>query len=516
MDTQPNTHFEFLLTTLDNLNDAILVVDHAGTVLYTNHGFDRLFKPLVGDIVEWTFAKMSSDFNAYTLNGQLLPPEQWPFTKILKGEKVFQEQLKIKHNTDKNISLFIQVSGGPVKYAGEGQTYAIISVSDITAQQKNLRMLRESEEKLSLFIEHAPAALAMFDREMRYIAASKRWLEDNKVTLKEIIGAVHYDVVPDIPEEWKKIHQRGLKGECIRNDDDKFLRQDGSVQFLKWEVIPWFNAEKEIGGIILATEDITARKVDEEKVREAYTKYKTLFNSFPMGITVSDYNGRIIETNAIAEELLGMTEEEQMGRQIDGGEWQIVRTDGTPMPPEEYASVRAITEQRMVENVEMGILKPNHGISWINVTAAPIPLEKYGVLVTYSDISERKQSERRLIESEKRFSNIFHNSPVPIAITRLADGEIILVNPAVTKFFGYSKEELIGSTTLELEFWEDTNKRREFIEKLKTQNSVTDMETSVILKSGETRHVSMWGELIEYYEEECILLEIIDITEMKI
>lgn len=118
MDIHPNSHLEFLLTTLDNLNDAILVVDHSGRVLYTNHGFDRLFKPLVGDIVEWTFDKMSSDFNAYNLDGKLLPPDQWPFARILKGEKIFQEQLKIKHNSDNNLSLFIQISGGPVKYAG--------------------------------------------------------------------------------------------------------------------------------------------------------------------------------------------------------------------------------------------------------------------------------------------------------------------------------------------------------------------------------------------------------------
>ena len=516
MDIHPNTHLEFLLTTLDNLNDAILVVDHSGTVLYTNQGFDRLFKPLVGDIVEWTFDKMSSDFNAYTLNGQLLPPEQWPFTKILKGEKVFQEQLKINHNTDKNISLYIQVSGGPVRYTGEEQSYAIISVSDITAQQKSFRRLQESEEKLRLFIEHAPAALAMFDREMRYIAASKRWLEDNKVSMKEIIGAVHYDVVPDIPEEWKKIHHRGLNGESLKNDDDKFVREDGSIQYLKWEVIPWFNAEKEVGGIILVTEDITTRKTDEKEARVALTKYKTLFDNFPIGITVSDNNGRIIETNAVAEELLGISEEEQRKRHIDGGEWQVVRPDGTPMLAEEYASVRAITEQRKVENVEMGILKPDDSITWINVTAAPIPLEEYGVVAVYSDISERKQYEKRLFESEKRFSNIFYNSPVPIAITRLADGEIIMVNPAVTRFFGFTREDLIGSTTLEMKFWQNTETRRDFIENIQNQHSVNETETSVILKSGEQRHVLMWGELIEYYGEECILLEIIDITEKKI
>ena len=465
MDTQPNTHLEFLLTTLDNLNDAILVVDHAGTVLYTNQGFDRLFKPLVGDIVEWTLAKMSSDFNAYTLNGQLLPPDQWPFTKILKGEKVFQEQLMIKHNTDKNITLFIQVSGGPVKYAGEGQTYAIISVSDITAQQKNLRMLRESEEKLSLFIQHAPAALAMFDREMRYIAASKRWLEDNKVSLKEIIGAVHYDVVPDIPEEWKKIHRRGLNGESLKNDDDKFVRQDGSIQYLKWEVIPWFNAEKEIGGVILITEDITARKQNEEEVRIAFTKYKTLFDSIPVGISISDSKGKIIETNSIAEELLGISEEEHKKRKINDRNWQIFRADGTIMPAEEYASVRAINSGKKVENVEMGILKPDHSITWVNVTSAPFTLDDHGVIVAFNDTTARKETEKKLIESEKRFATIFHNSPIPIAIIRLKDGEIILTNPSVTNLLGYTHEELIGNSTLTMGIWANTDDRREFIEK---------------------------------------------------
>ncbi|HPD87172.1 MAG TPA: PAS domain S-box protein, partial [Proteiniphilum sp.] len=386
MDTHTNTHLEFLLTTLDNLNDAILVVDQAGKVLYTNHGFDRLFKPLVGNIVEWTFDKMVAEFDAYDLNDQYLPPTKWPFAKIMKGEKVFQEKFKIILKSNNNSSVFIQISGGPVKYPGAEQTYSIISASDITAQQKSLRQLRESEQKLSLFIEHAPAALAMFDRDMRYIAASRRWLDDYRIAGTNIIGACHYEIITDISEEWKTIHRRGLKGEYIKNDDDRFVREDGSVQYVKWEMRPWFNDEHEIGGIIIMSEEIT----------------------------------------------------------------------------------------------------------------------------------ERKLNERRLIESEKRFANIFYDSPLPIAITRLSDGEIILVNPSVTKFFEYTQEELIGNTTLEMFFWEDAAQRQEFTEKIRSHKSVTDMETSTTLKSGERRHVLMWGKLIDYYGEECVLLEIIDITEKKI
>jgi PAS domain S-box-containing protein len=356
----------------------------------------------------------------------------------------------------------------------------------------------------------------MFDREMRYISASRRWLQDYNISANEIIGAVHYEIFPEISEEWKMIHQRGLNGECIRNDEDKFIREDGSLQHLRWEVRPWFNAEKEVGGIIITTEDITARKQNEEEVRVAFTKYKTLFDNLPIGISISDSHGRVIETNSVAEELLGISGDEHKNRTINDRNWQIFRANGTLMPTEEYASVRAFNSGKKVENVEMGVLKPDHNITWVNVTAAPFTLDDHGVIVAFNDITARKKTEKRLIESEKRFATIFHDSPIPIAIIRLKDGEIILTNPSVTKFLGYTHEELIGNTTLTMGIWANTDDRREFIEKIQSHSRVYDMEAVLCLKSGEKRHALMWGELIEYYGEECILLEIIDIHEKKI
>jgi len=529
MDIASTPQLELLLTTLDNLNDAILVVNQEGKVIYTNHGFTELFKPLVGDIVEWTFEKMGTEFDVYDLDGLFLPPTQWPFVRIMKGEKVFHEKFKVILKSNNKTSLFIQISGGPVMQANDLQTFYIISVCNITPQETNYLLLQEkeqrrraekklieSEEKLSLFIQHAPAALAMFDRDMRYIAASRRWLDDNKVSLKEIIGAIHYDIVPDISEEWKEIHKRGLNGESDKNDDDKFLRPDGSVLFLKWEVRPWFNAEKEVGGIIIITEDITARKLNEEKIEVALIKYKTLFDNLPIGISISDNNGKIIEANSVAEDLLGITEEEHKKRSIDDSDWQILRNDGTPMPTEEYASVRAIKAGKKVENMEMGILKPDRSVTWVNVVAAPFPIIDHGVIVAFNDITARKETEKQLIESEKRFANIFYDSPVPIAITRMDDGVIVLVNPSMTKFLGYAQQEMIGNTALALGIWRDANDRKKFIEKIQTQHRAYDMEAALCLKSGKKRHVMMWGGRIEYYGEECILIEIIDIHEKKI
>ena len=120
--------------------------------------------------------------------------------------------------------------------------------------------LRESNEILQLFIHHAPAALAMFDEEMRYIAASNRWMADYQLSDRDLTGRSHYEIFPEISKEIKDVHRRALAGEIINSDEDRFERTDGSIQWLAWEVRPWYTAGQEVGGVIIFSEDITKRK----------------------------------------------------------------------------------------------------------------------------------------------------------------------------------------------------------------------------------------------------------------
>jgi PAS domain S-box-containing protein len=132
--------------------------------------------------------------------------------------------------------------------------------------QAMLDDLQAGEERLRLFIEHAPAALVMLDRDMRYLAVSKRWLTDFHIR-GDILGRIHYEVFPEIPAAWREGHQRCLEGAAESFAADRLVRADGTSIWLKREVRPWRDNRGQIGGLVVAWEDITASKQAEERQR---------------------------------------------------------------------------------------------------------------------------------------------------------------------------------------------------------------------------------------------------------
>jgi PAS domain S-box-containing protein len=124
-----------------------------------------------------------------------------------------------------------------------------------------LRASRESaanQALLASFIADAPAALAMFDRDMRYLHVSPRWRAEYKLGDRPLVGESHYDVFPEISEAWRDLHRRCLAGESFSHARDRFVRGDGRVQYLSWEIRPWRDASGDIGGVMMCTRDLTA------------------------------------------------------------------------------------------------------------------------------------------------------------------------------------------------------------------------------------------------------------------
>ncbi|HVQ37361.1 MAG TPA: ATP-binding protein [Pyrinomonadaceae bacterium] len=136
--------------------------------------------------------------------------------------------------------------------------------------------LRETREQLALFVEHAPAAIAMFDCNMNYLAVSNRWLSNYAIKQPSIIGRNHYEVFPDVREQWKGIHQRCLAGAIERSEGEPWSRLDGGTDWVRWEVRPWHRPDDSIGGLIIFSEVITERKEAERHIRSLNRIYAVL------------------------------------------------------------------------------------------------------------------------------------------------------------------------------------------------------------------------------------------------
>lgn len=154
--------------------------------------------------------------------------------------------------------------------------------------------LQESAQQLNLFVEHAPAALAMLDNDMRYLLVSQRWLKDYRLHETDVVGRSHYELFPDLPEGWKQVHKRCLAGAVERSEADPFPRADGSLDWVRWEIRPWRKADGSIGGIFILSEVITERK-QAEAAAERYAKRMEILHQIDIGILNSNSIPAVIE-----------------------------------------------------------------------------------------------------------------------------------------------------------------------------------------------------------------------------
>lgn len=170
--------------------------------------------------------------------------------------------------------------------------------------------ISSENSQLKLFVKNAPVALAMLDREMRYIVASEKWITDLLPGYTDITGKSHYEVFPNLPQRWLDVHQRCLAGAVEKSDNDRMVNPDGKVRFIRWEIRPWKTENDEVGGIIIFSEDITHRKTIEEKLGFLATVTQNIADA----VISTDLQFNITSWNHGAENLYGWKEDEVLGK----------------------------------------------------------------------------------------------------------------------------------------------------------------------------------------------------------
>ncbi|MGB3618520.1 MAG: PAS domain S-box protein, partial [Catalinimonas sp.] len=197
---------------------------------------------------------------------------------------------------------WVRVCGQPVRRSGQ-----IVGVQgifqDISRAKEREEELFQRQREMAALIEGAPVGIAMFDRRMCYLAASRRWRDTFEIT-GEVTGQSHYDLLPNLPDEWKTIYRNCLNGEVYQRDEDSFLHADGRQEWLRWVVRPWRDSQGKINGLIILSESITARKQAEARAKRQRRRMAEVYRLTSKRIT--DLPTHVTTLLQQATEALGM------------------------------------------------------------------------------------------------------------------------------------------------------------------------------------------------------------------
>ncbi|MCD0487179.1 PAS domain S-box protein [Pedobacter sp. MC2016-14] len=195
-----------------------------------------------------------SGFRVFVQEAEITGTEQHEWTYIKKNGTTSTVSLVVTAIRDIND----QING----YLG--------IATDITKQRIIEHALSVERARLGSFVEHTPAAVAMLDGDMRFIAVSNRWLEDYHLSGRNIIGASYYEVFENIDEERRARHLRILGGAIESKKEDRYrLKGDLEDQFITWEMRPWYAHDGKVGGIMIFTQNITSIILQREELKLA-------------------------------------------------------------------------------------------------------------------------------------------------------------------------------------------------------------------------------------------------------
>jgi PAS domain S-box-containing protein len=279
---------------------------------------------------------------------------------------------------------------------------------------------------------------------------------------------------------------------------------------------------------VMAVDDITTRKNDEEKLHNLMVELSAIHENAPIAMMLLDRERRVQKANGFAARFAHRTTAEMTG--LTGGEalrclHHLDDPKGCGFGP---VCAQCHVRQAVLDTFETGN-------SQTEVTAwLPFPrggsveercllistafLQISGterVLVCAQDITERKQAEKALQESEEKFRLAFHTSPDSINLNRLEDGVYIDINDGFTKVTGYMRQDVLGKSSVELNIWAHLEDRQQLVAGLKKHGVVENLEAEFRGKNGQIKTGLMSARVLSINNEQVILSITRDITERK-
>ena len=286
-------------------------------------------------------------------------------------------------------------------------------VRDMAERHRAEAALRVDQANITALIENTDSSIWSVDVNYRLIIGNSTFHRDVRAALGRELApgesVLHEHFPRAALEEWRGHYDRALRGEIFALETETRFR--AAPRNIEYRFHPIHADDGQIVGATVLGRDITARKRAQAALADAESnaKLELLFDILPVGVSILDRDRRIVKQNRALEKIMDLSKEG-----LARGDYRArtyLRADGTPMPPEEFASARVMRGEPSALNVETGIIKEDGTTIWVNVSAVAGPFADWNTILVTADINDRVRAEQALRASEVLMRTIAENYP---------------------------------------------------------------------------------------------------------
>jgi len=478
---------------LDGISDGFFTLDHSMVFTHFNAAAERLLKRQAQEVLGLPFAKAFPEAAGSFLEQQYLQAiqEKRPraFETFFEHEP-YRNWFDVRvYPSENGISVFFQVT---------------------TAQKEAALALARSEERLRTLVEETPLGVAVISPQGEYLYTNPQFTRIFGYERGETPRGREWfnRAFPDpqyrreVLETWRRDLTASKVGQ-VRPRTYRVTCKSGQTKTIEFRPVTLSTGEQ-----LVIYEDVSERENALRALRASEEKFSKAFQHSPMWVVLSSLEeGRLFEVNETFLRSTGYTHQEVIGKTImelglntnSEGRARVVealRREGSVSGLEVRMRTKA---GRLLNMVYYGTM--------IEVGGEPL------VLSLLQDITEAKRAEKALKASEEKFQKLYMASPVWMNLSTLKDGRILEVNEAFHRVTGYSREETINTTSVDLGLWEDPREREGIRQTLEREGFLRNHPVTYKMKDGQIRHFLLSAELVEVDSETALISALLDVTD---
>ena len=507
---EPASHDEALRASEDKFAkafrttpDTMVITDRAsGVFIEVNPAFERQF----GWSQSEAAGRTSSDLNIWSS----LADRQRMLDALAIDGRLDSLEVELHHRDGRSsINLLY---GAECRI--DGNTCLVLTVRDVTRQRRQEQALQDSQERLSLALESAE--LGLWDWQLRsdQIYASARASKLHGLAEQPYDGPIggFFKFIPDDEQRRALVIFRQLRDG--QRDDFRITyhacHADGSTRYLESTAKLYRDSNGQPLRMTGVLHDITTRTLREQALATSEEKFVTLFQASTEPVCLTRLrDGALLEVSPSFTQVFGWQADEVVGKTSEQLNLWLDRSVRSQL-------LATTTHEQRLDNARAQFRRKDGQILTCRVSARLIKMGDEDCLATtFRDETARELTERARQLSEEKFTKAFHASPDAITITERNSARYLEVNEGFTRLTGYSTDEVLGHTALEINIWADPSQRQTLLETITRDGFVRNQEMLVRNHSGDLLTVQVSVQPISIDQQDCLLLIARDISDLK-